>query len=368
MRFQFQSRFVPLAACAAIAAACGTPSKACDPRQAYPQERWAPAYDAAVGWNEDRLKAAWAKARSAHYSGGMLVYRGKMIGRFGDIKSPFQARSIRKSLLGAVIGRLVADGRLKLDSTLDQLGIDDRPPLTSREKRATVRDLLMSRSGVYHDAAYALPDKDRPARGAFGPGQHFWYNNWDFNALGTIAEKAGQSSLFAQFESGVAKPLQMQDYPYGSGDYRRDPGSIIPAYLFEMSVRDRARFGLLYLQHGCWNGRQLLPADWVDTSISPLTDRDGEMDFGYLWWSQEPIQSVGMHSRLIMARGNGNQYITLIPEADAVLVLAYDMDHWAWVNWLRDQVGLAPTYGQYVDVLKTVIAARPKQPGVPIPR
>jgi len=342
----------PSAAGAQAAAGCAGTNE--------PGRHWQPAYDAAVGWDEDRLRSAWQMAQRAHYTGGMLVYRGQMIGRFGDIRTPLQTRSIRKSLLNAVVGRLVADHRLDLNRTLRQLGIDDVPPLTGSERQATVRDLLMSRSGVYHDAAYAVDDEERPARGAYRPGQHFWYNNWDFNALGEIAERSGGASVFQQFERDIARPLAMEDYGPSAGSYRREDGSRIPAYLFNLSVRDRARFGLLYLHHGCWRGRQVLPRAWVDTSLSPLTDRDGEMDYGYLWWSQEPIASLGMRGRLMMARGNGNQYITLIPEADAVLVLAYDMDHWPWVNWLRSRIGLEPGYDDYVGVLKAVIAARPR--------
>jgi CubicO group peptidase (beta-lactamase class C family) len=348
------------------ALAIGAPGQAaapCGAAEAYPTEHWQPAYDAALGWDEDRLTSAWSKAQHAHYTGGMLVYRGVMIGRFGDVSTPFQTRSIRKSLLNAVIGQLVAERKIALGDTLAKLRIDDRPPLTQQEKQATVRDLLMSRSGVYHDAAYALPDDERPPRGAFRPGQHFWYNNWDFNVLGVIAEKAGGASLFRQFEQRVARPLQMEDYPYGRREYRRDPGSAIPAYLFEMSVRDRARFGLLYLRRGCWAGRQVVPAQWAETSLAPLTKRGDELDYGYLWWSQGPVRSAGMHGRLIMARGNGNQYITLIPEADAVLVLAYDMDHWPWVNWLRNRLRLAPEFEDYQKVLTEVLAARPRQRG-----
>ena len=351
-------------ACSATAGNAQAQAQAsCNASAGEPGLHWQAAYDAALGWDEERLSAAWSTAQGAHYTGGMLVYHGRMIGKFGDIRTPLQARSIRKSLLNSVIGRLVAERRLNLDATLGQLGIDDEPPLSGTEKQATVRDLLMSRSGVYHDAAYSVEDDERPARGSYKPGQHFWYNNWDFNALGQIVEKAGHASLFKQFDSQIARPLQMEDSSPRSGTYRRDAGSRIPAYLFNMSVRDRARFGLLYLRHGCWRGRQVLPSNWVDTSLSPLTDRKDEMDYGYLWWSQEPIASLGMRERLMMARGNGNQYITLIPEADAVLVLAYDMDHWPWVNWLRERLGLAPSYDDYVSILKAVVSARPRSRG-----
>lgn len=328
-----------------------------------PGAEWEPAYDQAEGWNEAILKQAWERAEQAHYASGMLIYRGRMIGRFGDVARPYQTRSIRKSLLNAVVGQLVAAGKIELDSSLADLGIDDVPPLTEAEKQATVRDLLMSRSGVYHDAAYAvaIADEPRPARGSAIHGERFWYNNWDFNVLGVIAERTAGAPVYQLFRRGVAEPTGMQDFGPGVASYRHEPEhSIHPAYLFEMSTRDRARFGLLYLNGGCWNGRRVLDADWVRDSLSPLTNRaaSDSPDYGYLWWSQRGVGD--MTGRLIMARGNGSQYITLIPEADAVLVMTSDMDYPGWVNWIRNRTGLAPQFEDYVAVLKDVVRARPK--------
>jgi CubicO group peptidase (beta-lactamase class C family) len=66
--------------------------------------------------------------------------------------------SIRKSLLTALYGAPVHDGRINLDDTLEELEIDDDPPLTQREKQATLRMLLQSRSGVYHSYVGGTPD------------------------------------------------------------------------------------------------------------------------------------------------------------------------------------------------------------------
>src|SRR5919109_1479372 len=70
-------------------------------------------------------------------------------------------------------------------ATLAELGIDDQQSLTEAEKRATVADLLGSRSGVYLPAAKEPADMraERPARGSHAAGEFFFYNNWDFNVL-----------------------------------------------------------------------------------------------------------------------------------------------------------------------------------------
>lgn len=342
----------------------GRTCPAAQPGWRFPEAQWSEADAASLGWDAEALEAAWDAAERGHYAAGMLVYRGQVIGRFGDLARPYQTRSIRKSLLNAMIGQLVAEGSIDLTDTLAELGIDDKPALTEREKQATVRDLLMSRSGVYHDAAYmSRGDFDgQPERGAYGPGEHFWYNNWDFNALGKITGDALGADLFEQFDRRVARPVGMQDYTPASGQFhyqRRD--SIHPAYLIDMSARDRARFGLLYLNGGCWDGNQVVPADWVTTTVAPLTDRSASdsPDYGYLWWSQSGVGD--MEGRLIMARGANHQYITLIPEADAVLVLVNDMNRPGWLNWLRNRLGLAPEFEDYGNVLRSVVAARPNR-------
>ena len=328
-----------------------------------PGPAWSQSPAAAEGWDQAILEGAWEKARQAHYASGMLIYRGRVIGQFGDVTRPYQTRSIRKGMLNAVVGQLVAEGNIDLNATLADLGIDDVPPLTAAEKQATVRDLLMSRSGVYHEAAYfvATPGSPRPPRGSAAHGEQYWYNNWDFNVMGVIAEKAGGASIYDLFRRGVAVPTGMQDFGPEVASYKREPEhSIHPAFLFDMSTRDRARLGLLYLNGGCWNGHQVVGADWVRESTSPLSDRAAinSPDYGYLWWSQRGVGD--MTGRLIMARGVAHQYITLIPEADAVLVVTNDMDRPGWMNWIRTRTGMAPRQEDYGAVLKDVVRARPR--------
>jgi CubicO group peptidase (beta-lactamase class C family) len=72
----------------------------------------------------------------------MIVQDGKIIASWGEISHKVNVRSVRKSLLSALFGIGVAEGRIRLDETIGELGIDDRPPgLTEIEKQATIRDL-----------------------------------------------------------------------------------------------------------------------------------------------------------------------------------------------------------------------------------
>jgi CubicO group peptidase (beta-lactamase class C family) len=106
----------------------------------------------------------------------LMVVRGDVVvATSGDIARKVNLHSIRKSLLSALFGIAVERGQVDLGQTMAQVGIDDLPPaLTADEKQATVRQLLMSRSGVYHPAAYETQEEKRlrPARGAHPPGTY----------------------------------------------------------------------------------------------------------------------------------------------------------------------------------------------------
>ena len=93
-------------------------------------------------------------------------------------------------------------GEINLAQAIGALGIDDNEPsLTPEEKTATAKDLLTGRSGIYHAALYELPAMaaERPPRFSHKPGTFWYYNNWHFNTLGTIYERAARSSIFDAF-------------------------------------------------------------------------------------------------------------------------------------------------------------------------
>jgi CubicO group peptidase (beta-lactamase class C family) len=174
--------------------------------------------------------------------------------------------------MNALVGRAVAAGRLSLGSTMEELGIDDvAPALTADEKRATVRDCMMGRSGIYHRAAYEPLGSDalRPARGSHLPGEHRFYNNWDFNVLATILQQAVGVDSFRAFDEWFARPMRMQDFDPNACSELFEDASQHPAYLFVMSARDLARFGHLYLCRGDWAGSRLLAEDWIARSLHP---------------------------------------------------------------------------------------------------
>ena len=306
--------------------------------EAFPGKSWQPlASSEKAKWSVEKLAAAhaYADADSIHTSALMIVQGGKVVDEWGDFDKKIDSYSVRKSLLSALYGIYSAEGVIDINQTLEQLGIDDSPdPLTKEEKQARVVDLLRARSGVYHavDFETASMQKSRPSRGSHAPGTFWYYNNWDFNVLGTIFEKKTGLKIGDAFYQRIAKPIGMEDFQPSDLFYFGGPLSVHPAYHFEITARDLARFGLLYLRHGRWNGKQIVPEAWVERSshANEMVKSDGA-DLGgyeYLWW----VDYGGVHfpevslPGIYSARGNGGHFIFIIPTLDMVIVHRTDND------------------------------------------
>jgi CubicO group peptidase (beta-lactamase class C family) len=242
---------------------------------------------------------------------------------------------VRKSVVSALYGIAAADRKVDTNRTLADLGINDRQPLTPQEKSARISDLLAARSGIYLPAAYAAADQDqsRPARGSHPPGTHFFYNNWDFNILGVIYERLTGADFYDAFLDRLAGPLGMEDYRDGDGYRVYEPsGSVHPAHTLRLSARDLARFGQLYLQQGSWNGRQLVPAEWITASTRTRSELGEGRGYAWLWWTYAPGYLGSRYPALnrvqaFAGTGTGGQFVLVIPDADLVLVHRGDTDN-----------------------------------------
>ena len=297
-----------------------------DDRDRFPGREWQiTASPAAAGWSAEGLQAAREVSRRMGSTAVVVVHRGIVVEQWGEVARPINVRSIRKSVLSALLGMLVADGRLNLDKTLADLEIDDRNRALSKEERtATVRDLLTSRSGVYHDAAYVVPGGQRPDRGSHPHGSFFFYNNWDFNALGTVYERAAGPRIFDAFEERIARPLQFQDFDRPRDTrYLYEDGSAHPAYLFSLTARDLARFGWLYARGGQWAGRRLVSEAWIKESTTAHVPRArAQNSYGYLWWVNDGPRG---DEHLFWAAGAGGQFVLIAPSLDLVVVHLVDL-------------------------------------------
>jgi CubicO group peptidase (beta-lactamase class C family) len=284
------------------------------------------------GWNLERLERAAHYAQHLDSAAVMVVVDGVVVVAWGAVDHPFNCHSIRKSLFSGLFGRHVYTGDISLNSTLAELDIDDyEPRLTEQERQATVEQLLMSRSGVYHWSNYqaAFDRSCLPPRGAHPPGSFFMYNNWDFNVLGTIFEHCTRQSIFGAFQHAIAAPLQMEDFRDCDTEYVGGPDSMHPAYVFRMSARDLARYGLLYLRKGRWDEQQIIPGAWVDASTSAYSRSQDGRGYGYMWWVAVEgmlLPNVVVGAQSYAAFGHGGHYMVILPELQMIVVHRYDTD------------------------------------------
>nr|WP_256734940.1 serine hydrolase [Variovorax sp. dw_954] len=312
------------------------------------------------GWSADRLKLADDYADSLRSDAYLVVHRGVLVHAYGDTRRPMNLASVRKSVLSVLYGIQVDRGVIDLNQTLGTLDITDKGGLSERERTATVRQLLQSRSGVYHEAAYETPEakKRRPERGSHDPGAFWYYNNWDFNTLGTIFQRRTGQDVFQALKTDLAEPLQFEDFRYPQDTkFEYERSSEHPAYLMYLSARDLARVGLLVSRDGQWNGRQIVSTAWLRESTKSYSAVLGGNGYGYMWWLPFvafPAWRLPGNHPLVLADGAGGQFMLIDRTRDIVVVHRVDNSR----LWYRRN---AVDVGQFAVLAARIIAAAPDE-------
>ncbi|OWU86043.1 hypothetical protein ATO6_04020 [Oceanicola sp. 22II-s10i] len=276
---------------------------------------------------------------------------------------PELIQSVSKSVISALVGLAIEDGCLSLDDTAASL----LPEVSADPAKAliTLRQFLQMRSGLpWEETDPALWQellkgetlkmaRDFPL--VAQPGTAFHYSNLTANILALVTARQCGTDLMDMARDRIFDPVQGQ-----LGEWWADPdGYRYP--LLHMTARTAARFGLLYLNGGTWNGRHLIPAGWVAASLEPHTPeaklRDNEearigrwfrdVGYGYQWWSAR----IGTRE-VDFAWGHGGQLIILDPQDDLILVTLADPfwnQHDA-VSW-RHERGVLNLAGKFIALL-----------------
>ena len=270
----------------------------------------------------------------AETTGMVILQNGKMVYEYGDIQEVSYIASCRKSVLSMLYGKHIENGTIDLDETIGELGIDDNDALLPKEKEATVRDIITSRSGVFHRPANGGYDENNILeRGSVEPGEYFVYNNWDFNVAGHILEQKTGNTVYEEIEQQLAIPLGFEDWNIKNQKRKVSKGkSQYSAYHIYISTRDMAKIGQLMLNEGKWNGEQIISKEWIKQSTSVVTPvnvvnerywrdetSDLQLSYGYMWWLFEEFMGIEDFEGAYTASGYGGQYITVIPKRNIVI-------------------------------------------------
>jgi CubicO group peptidase (beta-lactamase class C family) len=236
--------------------------------------------------------------------------------------------SMAKSMLHAVVGMLVGDGRLDLDAPADvpEWSSPDDP-----RHAITLRHLLAMRDGLdfvedYVDervsdviemllgagqADMAHFAADRPL--AATPGERFNYSSGTSNIIsGIVARTVGAGQPYEQL---LGERLFDRIGMHSAAPEFDTAGTWVASSYVRATARDFARFGLLYLRDGTWDGAQLLPEGWVDygRTIESVDPVDGP--YGAHWWGV-----AGDEVGTFRASGYEGQAIIICPSYDLVVV------------------------------------------------
>jgi CubicO group peptidase (beta-lactamase class C family) len=233
--------------------------------------------------------------------------------------------SLSKSFASTGVGLAIAEGRLGLDDTVLSFFPEDAPAEPSENLKAMrVRDLLAMSTGHHADTIERFPYTDPRVSQtraflalpvAHKPGTHFMYNTPASYMLSAIVQKATGTTLLDYLRPRLFEPLGIRNPRWDASPQ----GVSMGGFGLSVTTEDIARFGQLYLQKGVWDGKRILPAEWVAAATTrqasngsnPVSDWD--QGYGYQFW----------RCRHDVYRGDGafGQYCIVMPEQDAVIAI-----------------------------------------------
>jgi len=330
-----------------------------------PGIEWARATPASEGFSAARLEVLRAFLKTHQTDAMMIVSRGRVVFEYGDTSLVSKVASVRKSVLDLLFA-VEAQKGLNLDSytsqTVVQLGLEDKVPFLELETRATLLQLMMSRSGIYIPSGNTGQEKIEPPRGSAYPGTRFFYNNWDFDAAGIAFEKITHQDIFDAMRDDLAIPLRFQDFDRARQKKNYGTTTNHFEYATYLSARDMARLGLFALRSGAWGKTLWGDPGFIQFSTYPTTHFNevgdwywspgwtGRWGYGILWWAWDAPKypgdiMTGPYQGAFSAMGAGGQYITVFPLNDIVVVHKVNIDQ----DETRNISG--PTYMTILDLV-----------------
>ncbi len=240
--------------------------------------------------------------------------------------------SVTKSFTGTLIGIALQQGLIAgvNETVLDFFSEYDVANPDPRKDRMTIEDLLTMTAGMDWDewsASYDDPEAntlrvmaytpdciqfvlDRPM--AYEPGEHWTYNGGATNLLGAIIPKVSGLDTLQFAREHLFDPLGFS----GSGWYLMNGGWYNCHGGLKLTTQDMAKLGYLYLNHGNWNGTQILSEEFVENATTSIAlrpyENEPEYGYGWQWWTRSDLG-------IYFAWGRYGQKIMVSPEHDMVV-------------------------------------------------
>ncbi len=272
----------------------------------------------------------------------MLVRHGRVVAEgwwapYGA-QSPHSLYSLSKSFASTAVGLAISEGKLSVDDEVLKFFPDDAPPHPSENlKSMRVSDLLRMSSGQQIEPARTSGEPwtrtflAQPV--PFKPGTHFLYNTSGTYMLSAIVQKVTGMTVLNYLRPRLFDPLGIRNPTWETSPQGISAGG----FGLSICTEDIAKFGQLYLQRGNWQGKQIVPAAWVDAATARQTSNgsnpksDWDLGYGYQFW----------RCRHGAFRGDGafGQYCIVLPEQDAVIAITSGVkDMQAVLNLVWDKL------------------------------
>ncbi len=314
-----------------------------------------------IAWNDNNPNLHLSPKDSilldSIYSAGFIVIKNKEIihesyyNGFSK-EMPTNSFSAAKSVVSLLIGVAIDEG--KIDS-VDQPVSDFLPSFKEGDKtKITIRHLLTMSSGLSWSESGKNPYSNN-AEAYYGqhlsslilsqtvveePGKIFDYKSGDTQLLTYVLEAATGETLTDYFNAKIWSHLNSEYKGYWNLD--KEGGDEKGFCCLYLTTRDFARLAQLIIQKGVWNGKRLIPEEYINKAIFPakeLLEKDGEVNnrYGWQWWYAN-YNGKDIH----YGRGLLGQYYIAIPSDDLVIVRT---------GWKRKQVGEDGHTGDFWDCI-----------------
>jgi CubicO group peptidase (beta-lactamase class C family) len=287
---------------------------------------------ATQGMNRDLLTEVEATAAALSNLYALLVVRNGCIvlehyHQNRTAATQNHIRSITKSIVSALVGIAIDRGIIEGVHTRVSDCLPEFEPRDgdARKKQITIEHLLTMTAGFQWDET--IQDKEWFSSATFAaaydalerslahePGTTFNYDSPAADLLTVILTRAARQDAQAFADEYLFAPLGITHVAWEqdpAGYYRGSAG-------ISMRPRDLAKFGLLYLQHGTWDGKQVVSGEWIAQSTTTRVIVNEYLNYGRLWWVK---QTEAMHR--FSGLGYGGQHLIIAPQQQLVVVANY---------------------------------------------
>jgi CubicO group peptidase (beta-lactamase class C family) len=311
----------------------------------FPTDDWRTCKPEEAGMDSAKLIKAFEYAATPEFNtrAVVVIKDGYIVGEayYGRVKkkSRHTSHSVAKSFTSALIGIAIGQGLIdsvdaKVCQFYDEWDCDDQGDI---RRDITLKHLMTVTSGLDWLENWSPGYKGRndtlemgqkenyldymlDREGLHKPGTKFTYSTGDPMLLSGVIKKATGFTPFEYARKNLFNKIGAPRIRWGHDR----AGNTITAWGIMATARDYAKFGYLFLNKGLWDGEQIVPREWVETSTRAQSDVQGWAAYGLLWHVNLPLRLRAYGSNIpadgYMAEGTGGQNIFIIPSKNLVVV------------------------------------------------